>query len=145
MYRVLIPVDDNEERAEMQMRAIEKLPETVEPIEAHLLYVYEEIDTPADEGGTVYIDEINESLDELRDLPATVDSVRESLENRDFAVTLHETVGEPAGSILSMVDELDVDTVLMGVRDRSPVGKVVFGSVSQKVIMGSDVPVIVAR
>ena len=145
MYRVLVPIDENEERAEKQINTIGSLPAVDEDIEAHLLYVYEEIDTAADEGGSVYIEDINESLDELRDVPETVDRVREAFEERGIEPTVHELVGDPADAILSTATDLDVDAILMSVRDRSPIGKVVFGSVSQKVILGSEVPVIVAR
>lgn len=145
MYRVLVPVDENDERAEKQINTIETLPAVDEEIEAHLLYVYEEIDTPADEGGSMYIDDINESLDDLRDMPETVDRVREAFEARGIDPSVHELVGDPADAILSTATELEVDAIMMSVRDRSPIGKVVFGSVSQKVILGSEVPVIVAR
>lgn len=145
MYRVLVPVDENDERAEKQINTIETLPAVDEEIEAHLLYVYEEIDTPADEGGSMYIDDINESLDDLRDMPETVDRVREAFEARGIDPSVHELVGDPADAILSTATELEVDAIMMSVRDRSPIGKVVFGSFSQKVILGSEVPVIVAR
>ena len=145
MYRVLIPVDGNEERAEQQVRTLENLPETVEDIEAHVLYIYEEIDAPGDEGGHAYIEEINAELDELRDRPETVDWVEDALSDWSESVTVHEQVGNPAKTILGLADELGIDLIVMGVRERSPVGKVVFGSVSQKVILGSDVPVIIAR
>ena len=147
MYSILIPVDDNEERAEMQINTIESLPQVDDEVEAHVLYVYEEVETHDEGGGfaSAYLDDVTTSRDELRDLPETVDMTIDALENRDADVTVHELVGDPADAILSTADDLDADVVLMGVRDRSPIGKVVFGSVSQKVILGSEVPVIVAR
>ncbi|MGM0398428.1 MAG: universal stress protein [Halobacteriota archaeon] len=147
MYRVLVPVDDNEERAEKQINTIETLPGVDEEVEAHVLYVYEEIETPGEGDGfaSAYLDDINESLDDLRDPPETVDDVVAAFEDRDISAEVHELVGDPADAILSSARDLEVDAILMGVRDRSPIGKVVFGSVSQKVILGSDVPVIVAR
>ncbi|UWG46367.1 Nucleotide-binding protein, UspA family [Halanaeroarchaeum sp. HSR-CO] len=147
MYRVLIPVDDNEERAEKQIDTIGNIPSVDEPIEAHVVYVYEEIETPGEGGGfaTGYLDDINESLDELRDPPETVNDVAEALSDRGIDTEIHELVGDPAEAILTASRELDVNMLLMGVRDRSPIGKVVFGSVSQKVILGSEVPVLVAR
>lgn len=147
MYRVLIPVDDNEERAQKQIDTIEDLPSVDEPVEAHVVYVYEEIETPGEGGGFAagYLDDLNQSLDELRDPPKTVYDVADALTERGIESEVHELVGDPAEAILTASRELEADMMLMGVRDRSPIGKVVFGSVSQKVILGSDVPVLVAR
>ena len=147
MYRVLVPVDDNEERTEKQVNTIESLPAIDEDIEAHVLFVYEEIETPGEGAGfaSAYLDDLNESLGDIRDPPKTVDRVIEAFEERGITTELHELVGDPADAILSTTDEIDADSVLMGVRDRSPIGKVVFGSVSQKVILGSEVPVVLAR
>lgn len=145
MYRVLVPVDENEDRAALQVNSFDTLPVADEEIEAHVLYVYEEIDSPDDEVGPTYIDDLNESPDDIEGVPNTVDDVVAAFEERDIDPTVHELVGDPADAILRAADDLDVDAVLLGVRDRSPVGKVVFGSVSQKVILGSPVPVIVAR
>lgn len=147
MYRVLVPVDDNDERAEKQIDTIESLPSVDEEIEAHVVYVYEEIEMPGESGGfaSAYLDELNESLDELRDPPETVGKVADAMEARGIDAEVHELVGDPAEAILTASRELEADMMLMGVRDRSPIGKVVFGSVSQKVILGSEVPVLVAR
>ncbi|AKH96547.1 universal stress protein [Halanaeroarchaeum sulfurireducens] len=147
MYSILVPVDDNEERAEMQINTIESLPPIDDKVEAHVLYVYEEVETPGEGDGfaSAYLDDVNASLDELRDLPETVETTVDALEDLGAAVTVHELVGDPADAILSTAEDVDADVVMMGVRDRSPIGKVVFGSVSQKVILGSEVPVIVAR
>lgn len=147
MYRVLIPVDDNDDRAGKQIDTIDDLPSVDAEIEAHVVYVYEEIETPGEGGGFAsgYLDNLNESLDELRDPPETVYKVTEALSERGIDAEIHELVGDPADAILTASHELDADILLMGVRDRSPIGKVVFGSVSQKVILGSEVPVLVAR
>lgn len=145
MYRVLVPVDENEDRAALQIASLDTLPVAEEEIEAHVLYVNEEIDVPDEEVGPTNIDDLDESADDMRGVPKSVEEVVAAFEERDIDPTVHELVGDPANAILAAADDLDVDAVLIGVRDRSPVGKVVFGSVSQKVILGSPVPVVVAR
>ncbi|MDZ7850936.1 MAG: universal stress protein [Halodesulfurarchaeum sp.] len=145
MYRVLIPVDTDEERARKQIETLESLPEPAEPIEVHVLHVYEEITTPADEAGSAPIEDLNESLDELRNRPESVEWVIEALEAMDIDPFLHELVDEPVDGILSTAREIDADTILVGIRERTPIGKVVFGSVSQQVIHRSDRPVLIAR
>lgn len=146
MYRVLIPVDDNNDRVGEHIDTIDDLPSVDVEIEAHVVYVYEEVETPGEGGGFAsgYLDDLNESLDELRDPPETVYKVTEALSERGIDAEIRELVGDPADAILTASQELDADILLMGVRDRSPIGKVVFGSVSQKVILGSEVPVLVA-
>ena len=61
-----------------------------------------------------------------------------------FEVDGDRVVGEAAPAILELADEVDADAVLLGVRKRSPVGKVLFGSVTQAVILSSDRPTITA-
>lgn len=51
--------------------------------------------------------------------------------------------GDPTEGILDYVDEEGIDLIVMGARKRSPTGKVLFGSVSQSVILNTDVPVMV--
>ena len=54
-------------------------------------------------------------------------------------------VGYPGQEVLSYADDVDARYVVIGGRRRSPVGKALFGSVAQEVILGSDRPVISVR
>jgi nucleotide-binding universal stress UspA family protein len=49
---------------------------------------------------------------------------------------------EPADDILEFMEEVKPDMVVVGVRKRSPTGKVIFGSVPQKIILNSEIPVV---
>lgn len=51
-------------------------------------------------------------------------------------------VGEPAEEILTLVNSKEPSYVVIGGRKRSPVGKALFGSVTQSVILNSDQPVV---
>lgn len=51
--------------------------------------------------------------------------------------------GAPDETILAYIDENDVDIVLIGGRKRTPAGKLLFGSVTQSVILHAGVPVTV--
>jgi nucleotide-binding universal stress UspA family protein len=145
MYRVLVAADDDEERAIAQAETLLSLPAAAAEVTAILLHVYEEIDLPADEGGSVHVEELNRSLDELRDPPETVDRLADRLDAAGVAYERREAVGDPAEAVLTAAADVGADAILLGSRKRTPVGKAVFGSVSQDVILGADRPVIVAR
>lgn len=54
-------------------------------------------------------------------------------------------VGYPAREIVAYADEQDARYVVIGGRKRSPVGKVLFGSVTQAVLLDADQPVVCVR
>ncbi|MFC7235764.1 universal stress protein [Halosegnis marinus] len=60
-------------------------------------------------------------------------------------VTLRGESGDPADRIVAVADELDVDAVCVGGRDRSPTGKALFGSVAQSVMLRTERPVLFCR
>lgn len=51
-------------------------------------------------------------------------------------------IGDPAREILAVADERDARYVVVGGRRRSPVGKAMFGSITQEVLLGADRPVV---
>jgi nucleotide-binding universal stress UspA family protein len=51
-------------------------------------------------------------------------------------------VGEPVSEILDLSEELDARYVVVGGRRRTPVGKAVFGSVTQAVLLNAGRPVV---
>ena len=48
-------------------------------------------------------------------------------------------------TLLSLVDEIDADLLVIGARRRSPVGKAFRGSVAQKLILEANLPVLVVK
>ena len=143
MYRILVPIDSEEDRVRGQIAAIRNLPQAADEVHVDLLYVYEEVDTPPDEAGRAYIDMINENIEDIQGLPDTVDLARTELRDAGIEAEVHEVTGDPADAILEVATEYDVDAIVIGTRRRSPVGKALFGSVAQDVILESDRPVLV--
>lgn len=57
-------------------------------------------------------------------------------------LTVSVRVGDPAAEIVAYAEQEDARYVVIGGRQRSPTGKALFGSVTQKVIFDSPVPVV---
>lgn len=60
----------------------------------------------------------------------------------DDAVETRGRIGDPATKILQEATTLDARFVVVGGRKRSPVGKAVFGSTTQTVLLNSECPVV---
>lgn len=145
MYRVLMAVDENEDRLRKQLDAIRDLPGR-EDLAVTVLYVYEEVDVQPDEAGSRVIDSINEDIEELQGVPETLAQAQDALEEMGVAVDVRTGKGDdPASVILDVASDIDADAVSVAARARSPVGKAMFGSVTQKVILEGERPVLVAR
>lgn len=125
MYTVLIAVDDSRERALAEAEAVADLPGHDE-VEAVLFHNF--ADNP--EGASV-------------NQVAAVRRAREKLEDAGVDVELAEGSGDATESILDAADDHDADAICVAARKRTPAGKVLFGSVTQGVILSSSRPVIV--
>lgn len=126
MHEVLLTVDDDEERALAQTDGLLDLPIRTDEIRVTILHVFEE--NPEGASATQI---------------AAVRRAHERLEEAGIEVEIMERSGEPGSVITSVADELDADLVTVSGRKRSPAGKMVFGSVAQGVILGTDRSVLV--
>lgn len=54
-------------------------------------------------------------------------------------------IGRPAGEIAEYVESVDARYLVVGGRKRSPIGKALFGSVTQSVLLNVDAPVVTVR
>jgi nucleotide-binding universal stress UspA family protein len=57
----------------------------------------------------------------------------------------HLRVGEVAKEVVGLAEELEVDLIVVGTRDRSVIGRALMGSVSDSVVRHAPCPVVVAR
>ena len=89
--------------------------------------------------GDAYIDKRFVNEDALSDLD-------ERLTSAGVAHRVHQAVGVDVGDeIVRIAEENHAELVVIGIRPRSPVGKVLMGSVAQVVIMGAPCPVLTVR
>jgi nucleotide-binding universal stress UspA family protein len=65
---------------------------------------------------------------------------------KDFPGTKTKVVaGDPSDEILSYIEEHGIDLVVMGTHGRKGLDKVIFGSVAERVVKASPVPVLVVN
>lgn len=138
MYRIVFAVDSDETRAKQTVETILDLPGERSDLDVVLLNVFQEFDVADDMGSAN-----SEELYDESDFPESVAVAKAALEGAGIAVTLRREHGDPASEILAVADEVDANAIAVSGRRRSPAGKVLFGSVTQSVLLSAERPVIV--
>lgn len=126
MYRVLMPVDGSESRGARQARMVTALPGASNEFRVTLLYVFD--------------DEDQEESTSVRQVTGGR-AATSRLQEAGVTVKYVSRVGDPATQILAVADEIDADHLVLGGRKRSPLGSLLFGSVTQEVVLDADKPV----
>ncbi len=52
---------------------------------------------------------------------------------------------EPAEDLISIAEEVDADLIVIGLRRRSPVGKLILGSNAQRILLDASCPVLAVK
>ncbi|ELZ93506.1 universal stress protein [Haloferax volcanii] len=74
-----------------------------------------------------------------------VDRVAQAAREAGVEVETVVTEGTPASEIIRHADEREVDLVVMGTHGRSGIDRYLIGSVAERVVRGSDAPVLTVR
>lgn len=125
--RVLVPVDENVERARHQAAYVAGLPGS-DQMETTVFHVFEHQDY---KGAPPH---------EFEEVDAAVEAA-DYLETEGIAVERVITGGELSQTILEAADQYDVDALVLGGRKRSGVTKVLLGSTSLDLILSAERPV----
>lgn len=77
----------------------------------------------------------------------TVRRMTERAEADGVALDLRQTAhsGEAADEVLRVASEVDASVVVIGLRKRSAVGKLLMGSVAQRILLDADRPVLAVK
>ena len=133
MYNVLVPMDADEDRSMTQARYVANLPNAAEDVTVTILFIF------------TGDDDLPGEWEKFKSA-TRVGSVRhasEYLEDHGVDIEIIDESGDTAEFILREAEERAVDEIVLGGRKRSPAGKALFGSVTQSVIMNTDIPVVV--
>ncbi|WP_101295848.1 universal stress protein [Halegenticoccus soli] len=79
-------------------------------------------------------------LDDVRELAREI--AADAIDTADVEATPVGLVGDPADAVVTYARNESARYVVVGGRQRSPVGKALFGSVTQSVLLRSDCPVV---
>lgn len=89
--------------------------------------------------GDAYVDEHYATGNQVRALEAT-------LADSEVETEVRQTLGhDVAEQVLEVAAEVEAILVVLGIRRRSPVGKLLMGSVAQKVILGAECAVLAVK
>lgn len=75
-----------------------------------------------------------------------LDGVRAGLEEAGLPYDVRQTVGADVGDqVLAVAAEVDAALIVLGLRRRTPVGKLIMGSVAQRILLGAHCPVLAVK
>jgi nucleotide-binding universal stress UspA family protein len=74
-------------------------------------------------------------------------AAKAKLREQGVEVTIQQAVGtgDVAGELLKAASEPEVGLIVLGLRRRSPVGKLILGSTAQRVLLEAPVPVLAVK
>jgi nucleotide-binding universal stress UspA family protein len=76
---------------------------------------------------------------------ADADTVARLRERLGEVEVLQEVVSDVGGEVVRVAEERDAELVVVGIRHRSPVGKALMGSVSQRILLDARCPVLAVK
>lgn len=139
MHTILLPIDESETRAKRAAEIVRDLPG--EPSEKAVILLNVSASTKQP-----WLQEFETQRDEGRAEPELPDSTTvayELLADAGVEVETRLERGDITEQILAVADEIDADNIIMSGRKKSAAGKMLFGSVTQSVLLKSTRPVTV--
>lgn len=121
MKTILFCIDTDVERARTQVESITDLPFKQDQIRIVVYHVFRGKDEQAD-------------AEQLK----SVIYATETLEDAGYSVDVQQSSGDASRHILEKAESIEADMISLAGRNRSPTGKVLFGSVTQDVVLDTE-------
>jgi nucleotide-binding universal stress UspA family protein len=85
--------------------------------------------------------------DEALELDESMDVVHALLHETGVEHEVRQLVrgSEPADDLVAVAEEVDADLIVIGLRRRSPVGKLIMGSNAQRILLDATCPVLAVK
>ncbi len=143
--QILIPTDGSESAEEAITTGLELAAEQEATV--HALYAVEPIPLGRYAAGMRSAGSEHNELSERQQKEAeeATTAVSEMATKRDTDVVEAIEYGEPDNVITTYATDNDIDLIVMGTHGRSGADRLVIGSVAEKVVRSSDVPVMTVR
>jgi nucleotide-binding universal stress UspA family protein len=137
--KALVPIDGSAQST----TAVQYAAETLDPEEIVLLHVIDPVEAGYSAAATMpgYSEEWYENRKE--EAKSLFSEAKTHLEGQ--TVTKTTEVGRPSRTIVTYVEENDIDHVVMGSHGRSGVTRILLGSVAEAVVRRSPIPVTIVR
>lgn len=142
--RILIATDGSEQNKKAVIHAVELAEHHA--AELHAVYV---MDIKSDYGPKSYLstDISTKGLETFlrQEGEAAIQYVEDLAKNEGLDIKKWIVQGHPAEEIMKLAEEQSVDLIVMGTLGRSGIEKFLLGSVADKVIRNSNIPVLTVR
>lgn len=137
MYKsILVPLDHSE-LAEKILPEVEELALLLKA-KLHLICVSKATVLPGVDRTDAQVKVVNTAKEYL-------ERVKERLSTKDIEIEMHSPYGNPAENILSVCKRQQIELIAMSTHGRSGISRWLLGSVAEKVVRHSEIPVLLYR
>ncbi len=141
MLKILLPVDGSDNSDKTVCEFIQLLDWYKEKPELHLLNVQ----YPLDGNVSLFINQSDITQYHQEEGLKSLQSARDLLDQAGISYQHHITVGSPAEMIVRFAVEKQYDQIVMGPRGKGGIQDMLLGSVTNKVMQLSNLPVLLVR
>ena len=137
MYKsILVPLDGSK-LAENILAEVEQLAVLLNA-RLNLIYVSKAHVLPGVDPTDAQVRVVNKAKEYL-------DNLKEQLSTKNIDIEVHTPYGNPAAKILEVSRRHDIDLIAMSTHGRSGIGRWLLGSIAEKVVRHSEIPILLLR